>query len=75
MKKKLRNKLSVKRETLRNLASQQLGNIVGGTSETCPLKCGETTLCSVIVCCSLTGGSAACSIFGLTCPDGAGRKR
>lgn len=68
MKRKLRNKLTLDSETLRNLTSAQLGEVAGGTSQTCPLRCGGTTLCSEILCCSLTGGSVVCSIF--PCPEG-----
>lgn len=58
-----RKKLKLGRDTLLRLDPGKLEAVVGGTSETCPALCGHTSACSVIICCSLTGGSAACSVL------------
>lgn len=55
MKKAIRRKLTLCRETVRNLEPRELAEAVGGatflcTSNTCPMACGPTEVASCTSC-------------------------
>ena len=68
MKKRIGTKLSLSKETLRNLSERELGNVVGGgTTETRTCCSGGTSSCCTEDCtttctegCSVPCGSAGC---------------
>jgi len=65
MRKRLRKKLSLNRETLRNLQGDQLRKVAGGV---CTLEDMTTCVCTDACNSGGTGGTATCTGSGGQCP-------
>jgi hypothetical protein len=52
-----KNKLTLNRETVRNLAPQNLAAVVGGGSNTCIQQCGPTEVNSCTSCVCTVGAT------------------